>query len=113
MTPGDIVLFRVADFIGGPPKLRPAVFLSRLPGPYQNLLIAGISTKLHDLEPLWDELLDPQQPDFATSGLHHPSAIRLSYPQAINSSRLEGVIGKIDVSRLQRLRKHLAEHLQR
>ncbi len=55
MKPGDVVLIRLPQAAGGPPKLRPALVLALLPGPFQSLLICGISTRLRDLEPDWDE----------------------------------------------------------
>ncbi len=55
MSPGDVVLIRLPQTSGGPPKLRPALVLGLLPGPFQNVLICGISTQLEELEPRWDE----------------------------------------------------------
>lgn len=47
MSPGDVVLIRLPQFAGGVPKLRPALVLCHLPGSYQNVLVCGISTQLH------------------------------------------------------------------
>lgn len=44
MNPGDVVLIPLPQFAGGTAKLRPALVLSLLPGPYQNVLLCGIST---------------------------------------------------------------------
>jgi mRNA interferase MazF len=85
MKPGDIVLIRLPQ-VGSPAlKLRPAMILALLPGSYQNVLICGVSTKLHQLEAGWDELISSSHPDFGTSGLHHESSIRLSYLYAADS----------------------------
>jgi len=54
VSPGDVVLIALTQFAGAAPKLRPALLLAELPGPYQNLLLSGISTQLHQLEPQWD-----------------------------------------------------------
>ncbi|MGW8258291.1 MAG: type II toxin-antitoxin system PemK/MazF family toxin, partial [Thermoguttaceae bacterium] len=97
----------------GPAKLRPALVLSELPGPYQNMLICGISTRLQDLQSDWDELVNPGEVDFAASGLHRVSAIRLSYLYAAESTELSGVIGRISKERLLRLLKRLAVFLQK
>ena len=51
MTPGDVVLIRLPQSTGGPSKLRPALVLAIMPGPYQNVLICGISTQLQNLQP--------------------------------------------------------------
>jgi mRNA interferase MazF len=111
MKPGDVVLIRLPQATGGPPKLRPALVLAILPGPYQNVLICGISTQLQDLQHDWDELLNPNDTDFSSSGIHRVSTIRLSYLYATDSSEISGVIGRINTERLARLLKRLANLL--
>jgi len=111
VSPGDVVLIALTQFAGAAPKLRPALLLAELPGPYQNLLLSGISTQLHQLEPQWDELLQGSDADFPSSGLHHDSIIRLSYLHAADRNEIVGVIGSIDSARLQRTLQRLANHL--
>ena len=79
MNPGDVVLIPLPELGGGTSKLRPALVLAQLPGPYQTLLLCGISTQLQFVQTNWDELVQPGDADFGTSGLHKASAIRLSY----------------------------------
>lgn len=112
MIPGDIVLIPLAQVAGGALKLRPALVLAILPGPYQSLLVCGVSSQLHQLQPDWDELADTADSDFAISGLHRPSIIRLSYLYATDAREITGVIGRIDPSRLQRLLSRLSDHLR-
>ena len=112
MTPGDVVLIRLPQAGGGPPKLRPALVLSLLPGPYQNVLICGISTQLAQLHPGWDELLAQSDADFVSSGLHQTSAARLSYLYAADAAEISGTIGAIAADRLRRVRTRLADHLR-
>jgi len=112
MTPGDVILIPLPQLGGATPKLRPALLLADLPGPYQNLLLCGISSQLQLLETNWDELVQTRDPDFASSGLHATSAIRLSYLHAADPGEIVGVIGTIDPSRLQRLRQRLSDHLR-
>ena len=112
MNPGDVILIPLPQFGGGPPKLRSALVLVLLPGPFQNLLICGISTQLANLQPNWDEVIQSGDPDFASSRLRLTSAIRLSYLYAADRSELAGVIGHIDPARLQRLRQRLSDHLR-
>lgn len=97
---------------GGTPKLRPALLLAGLPGPYQNLLLCGISSQLHHRQPNWDELVQAADADFASSGLHTDSIIRLSYLYAADVGEIVGAIGAIDASRLQRIRQRLSDHLR-
>jgi mRNA interferase MazF len=112
MTPGDVVLVQVPQVGGGAPKLRPALLLATLPGPYQNLLICGISTQLHSLVPDWDELVPGDDPDFKPSGLRRPSGVRLSYLYAASIGEVAGAIGRISATRLARLRGRLIAQLQ-
>ena len=112
MNPVDVVLIPLPQLGGAVPKLRPALLLADLPGPYQNLLLCGISTQLHHLQGNWDELVDAGDADYANSGLHQPSVIRLSYLYAADPSEIAGVIGVIDPSRLDRLRQRLSDHLR-
>jgi mRNA interferase MazF len=97
---------------GAAAKLRPALVLALLPGPYQNVLLCGISTQLHLLEPNWDESIQPTDADFAGSGLHQASAVRLSYLYAADATEITGVIGRIDPARLAQLRSRLSDHLR-
>jgi mRNA interferase MazF len=111
VSPGDVILLNLAQ-AGGGTKLRPALILSSLPGPYQNFLLCGISTQLHQLEPNWDERIHPVHPDFVQSGLRQESAARLSYLIAVAASEIIGTIGQVDSSRLDRLRTRLADRLR-
>ena len=43
MKAGDVVLISLSQFGGATPKLRPALLLAILPGPYQTHLMSGIS----------------------------------------------------------------------
>ncbi len=51
-SPGDVVLIPLSQFSGGPAKLRPALLLASLPGPYQTQFVCGVSTQLHQQVPL-------------------------------------------------------------
>ncbi|MFL5241065.1 MAG: type II toxin-antitoxin system PemK/MazF family toxin [Gemmataceae bacterium] len=112
MKPGDVVLIALPQIGAGMPKLRPALVLTNLPGPYQNLLLCGISTQLLQLHANWDELMQSADKDFASSGLRRDSIIRPSYLYAAESNEIAGVIGKVDALRLQRLRRRLSDHLR-
>jgi len=111
MTPGGVVLIRLPQVAGGAAKLRPALVLALLPGSYQNVLICGISTQLHDFLPDWDDLIRPGDPDYAGSGLHRASGIRLSYLHAADTREISGAIGRISVERLNRMRSRLGRLL--
>ena len=111
MRPGEIVLLRLpqADLSSG--KLRPVLVLSDLPGPFGDYLVCGISSRLHQEMPDWDERLTAPDDDFAASGLKVPSVIRLNWLAAVNPSASVGTLGSIASERLARLRRRLAAHL--
>jgi mRNA interferase MazF len=111
MKPGDILLVNIPTIGAGPAKLRPALLLAQMPGPYQNLLVCGVSTQMKHLEPNWDEVIDVKDSDFGSSGLHQASAIRLSYLYAAERREVLGRIGSISEARLERLRTRLADHI--
>jgi mRNA interferase MazF len=111
MTPGEIVLIPLSQFGGGASKLRPALPLAQLPGPYQTHLVCGISTQLHQQMPDWDEIIQPGDADFSSSGLHRSSIIRLSNLHATDATEIAGWIGQISTARLDQLLTRLAEHL--
>jgi mRNA interferase MazF len=111
MNPGDVVLARLP--VGaGPVKLRPAVLLAAVPGPFQVALLCGISTLLKPFSLNWDEPIEPADPDFVASGLQQTSMIRLSYPRSVMAAEIIGYIGRIDPARLTRLRQRLSDHLR-
>ena len=113
MKPGSVVLVRIpgATEAGARAKLRPALVLAELPGPYQNLLVCGISTRLENIEPDWDEIVAESDPDFATTGLHRTSAIRPSFLAAVVSDTVAGGIGEVSVDRLDRIVSRLVGRL--
>ena len=98
MKAGDVVLIQAPQVAGGPSKSRPALVLALLPGTYQNVLICGISTQLHGLQPDWDDRIEPSDADFVRSGLRRTSAIRPELPLCRRSSEILGVIGRVDVA---------------
>jgi mRNA-degrading endonuclease toxin of MazEF toxin-antitoxin module len=111
MKAGDVVLIQLPQVAGGPSKSRPALVIALLPGIYQSVLICGISTKLQDLQPDWDDRIEPGDADFVRSGLRRTSAIRPSFLYGADVREIQGVIGRVDTARLNRVRKRLAELL--
>jgi mRNA interferase MazF len=109
MKEGDIVLapFPQAD---GQIKKRPAVVLRKVP-PFDDLLVCGISTQLHQCVVEFDELILSTDSDFKTSGLLQDSVIRLGYLLTLPRKEFIGSIGTISPERHRRLLKQLAEFL--
>jgi mRNA interferase MazF len=94
-----------------PGKLRPALVIADLPGPFGDVLVCGISSQLRQEIPQWDERLSPADPDFGDSGLKVASVIRLNWLAAVSPAASAGVLGSIAVERLARLRRRLSSHL--
>jgi len=113
MRPGSVVLVRIpgATEVGARAKLRPALVLAGLPGPYQDLLVCGISTRFEDIEPDWDEIVSDSEPDFAATGLHRTSAIRPSFLAAVVSDTVAGRIGEVAADRLESITTRLVGRL--
>jgi mRNA interferase MazF len=106
--PGQIVLFRFprADLSTG--KLRPALLLSEVPGPYEDWLICMVSSQLHQRIEGFDEVITEDHEDFVRSGLKTASVIRIGRLAIVEGERLEGSIGTIRSERMKRIRKTLA-----
>jgi mRNA interferase MazF len=111
MKPGDLVLVSLPVRGAAPWKLRPALFLADLPGAFQTVLLCGISTVLENVASDWDELIKSSDPDFASSRLHRPSTVRLSYLFAVYPQQIQGKIGRVGDDRLDRLLGRLSAWL--
>ncbi len=110
--PGTITLIRFpqTDLAAG--RLRPALILAKIPGPYDDWLICMISSRLRQhAEPL-DEIVDTEDSDFARSGLKVRSVFRVGRLAVVEESLLEGVLGEISSDRLRRIRERLATWLR-
>src|SRR5437762_3577812 len=100
MTEGDVVLTPVPQ-ADGQIKNRPALLLRTLP-PYDDLLICGISTQLHQEVVNFDEVVMQTDADFITSGLKATSLIRLGFLSVVPNQRIAGTIGSISPERHRR-----------
>lgn len=108
---GQIVLFRFpqTDLTAG--KLRPALLLGRVPGPYEDWLLCMVSSQLRQYTEGFDEIIADQDSDFPTSGLKVPSVIRVGRLAAVAGDILIGSVGEIGSERLRRIKEHLAQWL--
>lgn len=110
MKAGDIVLAPMpqADRLA---KNRPALVLG-LFAPFDDVLLCGLSTQLHQEVSGFDELIVPSDQDFDDSGLKAPSLIRLGFLATIPCSAIKGRMGRLSVARRQRLLRRLFAHLE-
>ena len=109
MRDGDIVLTKLPQSDGSY-KLRPVLLLKQLPG-YNDFLVCGISTQIHQLIKDFDELLDTNDSQFIQTGLRQSSIIRLSFLAVMPGNSTPGGIGKIEPSLPRILLKRLANYL--
>jgi mRNA interferase MazF len=70
---GQVVLFRFPQTDQQIGKLRPALVIRKLPGQYSDWLICMISSQLDQKLPELDEIISPEEIDFADSGLKRPA----------------------------------------
>ncbi|HEX3598576.1 MAG TPA: type II toxin-antitoxin system PemK/MazF family toxin [Lacipirellulaceae bacterium] len=110
MKEGDILLtaLRQAD---GSTKNRPVLLLRRLP-PFQDLLVCGLSTQLHQAAAELDKVIAPSDDDFRQSGLKAASLIRVSFLAVLPRREFKGRIGSISAARRDRLLTKLADFLR-
>jgi mRNA interferase MazF len=108
MKPGDIVLIRFpqADLTVG--KLRPALVLAIAPGRHGDLLLALITSQVGQATPDFDELIDPADADYPTTGLKVRSLVRLARLITVETGVINARLGAISASRLTQMRTRLA-----
>ena len=108
---GQIVLFRfpLTDLEQG--KLRPALLLGKLPGPYDDWLVCMISSQTRHCIQGFDEIIQEGAPEFAASGLKVASVIRAGRLAVVGGQMLVGAVGGISSERLQRIKARLADWL--
>ena len=109
---GQIVLFRFpqTDYANG--KLRPALVLRKLPGPYNDWLICMISTNLLQQIDGLDELIKTDDQDFNDSGLKATSLFRVTRLAVVDKSVLIGIIGEVSTERLSRIKTALSDWIK-
>ena len=110
MKEGDVILTPLPQ-ADGRVKNRPAIFLREMP-PFQDVLVYGVSTQLHQMAPDFDEVITRQDTDFATSGLIAESLIRLGFLAVLPRKNIVGSIGAIAPERHTRLLRKLSRYLE-
>jgi mRNA interferase MazF len=109
MNEGDVILTPIpqANHIT---KNRPALILREMPA-FQDLLVCGISTQIHQAVAGFDEVIARTDADFAESGLVVDSVVRLGFLAVLPRRRIAGAIGKVSAERHKRLLKRLSSYL--
>lgn len=109
MKQGDVVLVAMPQ-ADGTAKNRPAIVRREMP-PFQDMLVCGVSTQIHQEVIDFDETISSSDIDFADSGLVRSSLIRLGFLTVIPQSQIIGVVGSISVTRHRRLLEKLCDYL--
>ena len=109
MREGDIILTSIPQ-ADGQIKNRPALLLRDMP-PYQDALVCGISSQLHQEVKGFDEVVAIDDADFQSSGLVVESLIRLGFLAIIPRAKILGSIGAISKERHKQLLRNLSEYL--
>jgi mRNA interferase MazF len=110
MNERDIVLTPLPQ-ADGKVKNRPALLLLKMP-PFGNWLVCGVTSQIHLAVAGFDDLISPQDADFAVSGLKTASLFRLGFLATLPPSSFLGTIGSVSAERHRRLLGNLARHLQ-
>jgi mRNA interferase MazF len=110
MKEGDVILTPLPQ-ADGQIKNRPAIFLREMP-PFQDILVCGVSTQLHQMAPDFDEVIARRDGDFSASGLIAESLIRLGFLAVLPRKNIVGSIGAIATERHARLLRKLSHHLE-
>lgn len=110
MKEGDIVLTALPQ-ADGKTKLRPVLLLRQLPPLYNDYLVCGISTQLHQMIKDFDELISAGEDDFKLSGLVQESIFCLSFLAVMPINLIPGTVGKISGKRHQKILQRLSDYL--
>ena len=113
MKPGDIVLIRFprTDLTTG--KLRPALIVAIASGRHSDLLLALITSRTHQAVPQFDEIIDPSDSDYKTTGLKARSVVRLARLTSVEASIVSARLGQVSAKRLQQIRNRLVTWLKK
>ena len=109
MKEGDIILTPLPQ-ADGKTKLRPALLLRKMPG-YDDYLVCGISSKLHQHIEQLDEVILEADVNYKQCCLKSPSLVRLGFLAILPLKNIVGSIGMISKERHQRLLNNLASYL--
>lgn len=106
MKEGNIVLAYLPQ-ADGQTKARPIVLLRKLPK-YDDFLVCGISTQLHQKIENFDEIIEPAP----QNRLKQTSLIRLGFLSVVPQEQIKGVLGNIPEQLHEELLNRLANYLK-
>ena len=92
-------------------KTRPVLVLREL-RPFGDLLLCGVSSQLRQAVIGLDDIIRPDEVDFAASGLRVASLIRDGYLGVVPPLRIVGEIGAVSDERYRRVLQQLSDYLK-
>lgn len=93
-------------------KVRPAVCLTDEIGPHRHVVLAFITSQVPETTSATDIVLQPDDPDFAATGLRVPSAVRLHRLMTVSSEMIRRMLGSLPDGTAGRVRNALRELFQ-
>lgn len=106
-TAAQVVVFRFPQTDKARGKLRPALLISQVPGPFDDSLVCMITSQLRHQVDHFDEVVRTDVENFGTSGSKSESLIRLGRLAVVDGSVLLGAIGQIADSRIERIKRKI------
>lgn len=111
MTKGKVVLVPFPFDDLSATKVRPAVCLTNPVGLYHHIILAFITSQIPTDLLETDIVLDTSHPDFAASGLHKASIIRLDHLMTVRKSLIERELGILSSDTQNQIAKKLCKLL--
>jgi len=111
MTKGKVVLVRFPfDDLSGS-KVRPALCLNNPVRQHHHVILAFITSQIPSSLLETDYVVDTNHPDFAASGLHQKSTIRLDTVMTVRKSLLQRELGVLSLDTQNQIAEKLCKLL--
>jgi len=110
MKAGDISLLSIRQ-ADGQIKKRPILLLKQMP-PFNDWLVAGISTQLHQEVKGFDLVILKTDSLYSRTGLKDSSLVRLGFLDVVAEAELKGAIGELPIDKVNLLLQRLSDRLK-
>lgn len=96
----------------GSVKDRPVILIKEVP-PFNDWMVAAVTSRLRNMNPSLDYLIEDTSPGFKNTGLKKTSLIRLGLINTINFRLIKGVIGELPYGVLTKLKSNLSQFIMK
>ena len=93
-------------------KIRPAVCLTNPVGKHSHVILALITDRIQTDLLETDIVFDTNHPDFAASGLHKPSTIKLDHLVTVRESLIQRTLGALSSATQDQIAEKLCKLLR-